>query len=162
MAIETIKKRRNQQAEMYSTIGLLVWAQITKSALSAKSFVEFSSCQVNSSTKTSGNQLAHPCFKQTSDIVSFVSEIVRDAAINSYDDVPVGKKGINKISYLPFSIPPQISYIPFFFSHIIIKKFTIKSLFDPTLLFQPMCISRGDLMTFEPFPLALFNESGMR
>lgn len=116
---------------------------------------------------------SYPPFPQTSEIISIASGVVGDATINCYDALRIGKEAMNKIVGLPFSsikLSRKDRALPLSSVSSSIKIHDEKVAVDPTLLFQRMCISKRsdeDLMKFlefelAPFPLALFNESGMR
>ncbi|MBW0528211.1 hypothetical protein O181_067926 [Austropuccinia psidii MF-1] len=116
---------------------------------------------------------SHPPFPETSQIMSISSGVVGDATITCYDAVRVGKRVMNSIVNLTFAdikLSRKNLALPISSVNSSIKVHDEKVVVDPTLLFQRICISKRsdeDLMKYfeyelAPFPLALFNESGMR
>lgn len=116
--------------------------------------------------------IEHPPFPQTSDIMSIASGVVGDTTITCYDAHRIGNEAMNKIVELPFSdikLSRKDRALPLSSVCSSIKIHDEKVAVDPTLLFQRIINkqSEDDLSEFlkyelAPFPLALFNESGMR
>lgn len=114
-----------------------------------------------------------PPFPETSDIMSIATGVVGDTTITCYNAVAVGKQAMAKMADLDFSnikLARKDRALPLSTVSSSIKINDEKIPVDPLLLFQRISISKKtdeDLkvyMEYElaPFPLALFNEGGMR
>ncbi|KAF0717775.1 Uncharacterized protein FWK35_00027380 [Aphis craccivora] len=116
---------------------------------------------------------SHPPFPETSQIMSISSGVVGNSTITCYDALRVGKRAMNSIVNMTFAdikLSRKDRAFPISSVCSSIKVHDEKVVVNPTLLFQRICISKRsdeDLMKYfeyelAPFPLTLFNESGMR
>lgn len=115
----------------------------------------------------------HPPFPEITDIMSIATGVVGDDTVNCYDAVTCGKQAMNKMVTLPFSdvkLSRKDRALPISSVTSSIKLHDENVAIDPLLLFQRISISKKsdedlkEYLRYElaPFPLALFNENGMR
>lgn len=117
--------------------------------------------------------MIYPLFLQTEKIMPIVTRVVVDDTILCYDAITIGKRSMAKIENMPLTnikLSQKDRALPLTSMNSMVKINNEKVVVDPFLLFQQISISKKSAeglkkyMQYElaPYPLAFFNESGMR